>query len=188
MATAWITRVVNATDHELTIMQDDASWRPVVAGKQYAKDEPIRIRPQIRKGQPWQPFPFMPTYTVPAPNDIITDFPMKYCIVPWQGYGRLRLVGPSGRWVEFQVGRFVGPGEDRLRGVLSNGETPLLVELGDTGGGWWSISYDFEIYVQQDQGVRWNIQSTSTGMGPVVAAVGALLREIGPLLLKFLLA
>jgi hypothetical protein len=190
MAMAWVTRAVNSTDQTFTVLQDDASWRPVVNGKQYGKDEPIEIKRMTRQGEPLPlPWPFPPGTTYPAPSDIVTDFSLQYCVVPWQGFGRLRLVGPTGNYIEYQVGRFVTADKDHLRGVLSNGDTPLLVELGDTGGAWWSTSYDFEIYVQQDQGVRWLIQSVSQSPAPsVVAAAGDALKEYGPKLLAFLLA
>lgn len=186
MATAWITRAVNATDHAFTILQNDESWRPVVHGKQHAKDEPISIPRRVRRGEPWA-LPFVPGFSVPAPVDMITDLPIQYCIVPWTGFGRLRLVGPNQKWIEYQVGRFVTPDKDHLRGVLSNGETPLMVELGGPGDGWWSASYDFEVYIQEDQGVRWNIQSVQGGVSQVVAKAGELLREFGPEALKLLI-
>jgi hypothetical protein len=189
MALAWVTRAVNDTPHHFTILQDDASWRPIVWGKRFAKDEPIPVRPLTRQGEPYVPFPPIPSITIPAPSDMVTDFPLSYCVVPWQGYGRLRLVGPSGKYIEYQVGRFVDGDHDHLRGVLSNGDIPLLVELGATGGAWWSVSYDFEIYVQADQGVRWNVQSVMNSPLPgIVAEVSEKLREMAPQLLKFLIS
>jgi hypothetical protein len=192
MAMAWITRAVNATDHNFTLLQNDPTWHPVVHGKQYAPDEALYIPRMARAGQPWIPDPRFPWITVTPPSDVVTDLSLRYCVVPWQEYGRTRLVGPSGNYVEYQVGRFVNADTDHLRGVLSNGETPLMVELGPTGGAWWSVSYDFEIYMQQDQGVRWNIQSVTKGVkgvvDDVVAAAGELLKEHADDILKFLLA
>jgi hypothetical protein len=169
MALAWVTRAVNDTQHDFTILQNDPSWHPIVGGRRFMQDEPITIGRSV--------------------NGMVTDFELRYCVVPWQAYGRMRLVGPNGKYIEYQVGNFVEDGKDHLRGVLSNGDIPLLVELGGEGSALWSSSYDFEIYVQQDQGVRWNVQGVwNSPLPPIVAAVGDALREMAPKLLTFLTA
>src|SRR4051794_40169336 len=125
MAMAWVTRAVNATEHAFTIMQNDPTWHPVVNGRQYGPDEPIDVNRMVKKGEPITIPPLPPWLpnglTYPAPNDVITDLSVRYCVVPWQGFGRLRLTGPSGKWIDYEVGRFVSGDKDHLRGVLSPG-------------------------------------------------------------------
>jgi hypothetical protein len=192
MAMAWVTKVENSTSGEYTILQNDPTWHPVINGKQYRPDEPIIISPKILAGStisiPIPSVPSIPPITYVTPTDINTKLNIEYCVVPWQSYGRLRLIGPNQKWVDYEVGRFVSPDKDHLRATFSDGSLVFVQELGNIGGAWWSVSYNFLIRIDDDMGVRWIIESSSRGLERVPAAVAAVsdvLRDVGKAILDF---
>jgi hypothetical protein len=192
MANAWLTKAVNNTRSEFKILQDDASWRPIVNGLRFEKNQPIIIPAEIPAGTtkvieipmppPLPPIKVLQTFPQDAPGRI----DIQYCVIPWTGYGRLQLVGPTGNTVDFNVGSFVDPGKDHLRAIQPNGNILLMQELGNKGGGWWSMSVDLGIYIDEST-FRITVESQSRGAEGVVASLAEALRVVGPKLLEALL-
>src|SRR6185369_7349562 len=90
MAFAWIEKISNISTSEITLLQTDPTYHPVINGERFVNRE-IQVPP----GTDW--------------SDI------KWFAVPWQNSGKMTISGPKGG-AEMVVGPIPGDNNDYLKG------------------------------------------------------------------------
>jgi hypothetical protein len=146
MATVWLEKAWNLSNHDFLLKSNDGTWRPWSRERQhsYAIDEPI----EIPRGQ---------TLT------------FDHFFIPWIDWGRLRIEGPGGN-VEFSVGPVSFSSLDNLRGFDDQRREITTVEMGPRGS-WWSASVSLHL-VFRDDGVHWTIWSATNVGSDILQAAG----------------
>lgn len=161
MATVWIEKIWNHSDHAFVIKQNDGTWRPWVneRNKSYGRDEPIPI----------------------DPGEILT---CQHFFMPWVDWGRTRIEGPQGN-LEFVIGPVSWSSLDNLRGFDDGRNEILTVEMGPRGS-WWSSSLSLHL-VFSNTGLRWTIWSATNIGGDILGKAAQVLDLTATELIKKLI-
>jgi hypothetical protein len=161
MATVWVEKVWNLTNHNFVLLQNDGTWRPWVRerSKSYQRDEEIPV----------------------GPGEVLT---CDHFFVPWIDWGRVRVQGPGGG-LEFSVGPVSWSSLDNLRGFDDQRREVVTVEMGPRGG-WWSASVSLHLVFREDA-MHWTIWSATNVGSDVLQAAGKMLETLAPVLLPLLL-
>ena len=158
MAEAWITEILNNTPRKYTVNHRDSVWHACIDGKQVGRSQ--------MNGKETDRFEIPPRR---APGEASRIEKISYCSVPWHDNDHcLRVTGPNGHWVEFEVGRFSSGDDDDIRVIDSAGKVigGKSVRLGPLGPKATSCSYEFKIRIDDKDGFQLIPDSISTGVGP----------------------
>jgi hypothetical protein len=161
MATVWIDKIWNLSDHDFTILQNDGTWRPWCNERShsYGGDEPI-----------------------PVGHGEVLSF--QHFFMPWVDWGRTRIEGPEGN-LEFVIGPVSFSSLDNLRGFDDARNEVLTVEMGNRGS-WWSSSVSLHLVFHNDA-MRWSIWSATNVGSDILNKAGSLLDLAAQELIKDLI-